>query len=111
MKKSFPVLASLLLVSCAVKLVTPTQTDADRVQSKFPNYTLAELNQGKVMFEKHCAECHNLKNPAKFTEKEWQKEVPKMVKKNNKKYPNNIIDTQNQELILKYVITMSGHPK
>jgi len=110
MKKSFLALVSLVLISCAVKLVTPTQTDVERVQSKYPNYTLEELNQGKAMYEKHCSECHNLKNPTKFSETEWQKEVPQMVKKANKKHPNSI-DAQTEDLILKYVITMSGHSK
>src|SRR6478736_6985599 len=102
MKKSFLALASLLILSCAVKLATPTQTDVDRVQSKFPNYTLAELNQGKAMYEQHCAECHNLKNPTKFSENEWRRLVPEMVEKTNKKHPN-AIDAQTQDLILKYV--------
>lgn len=111
MKQTILVLSTaLLFASCAVKLVIPTQPDVDRVQSKFPNYTLAELNQGKAMYEQHCAECHNLKKPTKFTEQEWQKEVPKMVKKYNKKFPKDI-DVQTEELILKYVITMNGHPK
>ena len=110
MKKSFLALVSLVLISCAVKLVTPTQTDVERVQSKYPNYTLEELNQGKAMYEKHCAECHKLKNPTKFSEEKWKKIVPEMVEKANKKHPNNI-DAQTEDLILKYVITMNGHPK
>lgn len=102
--------AALIIVSCAVKLVPPTQTDVDRMQSKYPGYTLEELNQGKAMFEKHCADCHRLKNPTKFSEEKWQNIVPKMVKKVNKKHPN-AIDEANRDLILKYVITMNGHPK
>ncbi|ESU28468.1 cytochrome c class I [Flavobacterium limnosediminis JC2902] len=102
--------AALIITSCAVKLVTPTQPDVDRMQSKYPDYTLEELNQGKAMYEQHCVECHKLKNPTKFTETQWQKIVPGMVKKVNKKHPN-AIDEKNQELILKYVITMNGHKK
>ncbi|ESU25015.1 cytochrome c class I [Flavobacterium enshiense DK69] len=99
-----------MLASCAVKLVTPTQPDVDRMQAKYPGYTLDELNQGKSMFEQHCAECHKLKKPTKFTEAELQKTVPIMVKKVNKKHPNTL-DEKSQDLILKYMITMSGHKK
>lgn len=111
MKKIILASLSVLLVSCAVKLVIPEQTDVDRVQTKFPNYTLVELNQGKAAYEQYCAECHRLKKPTKFTEEEWKKIVPKMVKKSNKKFPDNLIDEPTKELILKYVITMNGHPK
>ncbi|HSD15594.1 MAG TPA: hypothetical protein VLB74_13160 [Flavobacterium sp.] len=102
--------AALIIVSCAVKLVTPTQTDVDRMQAKYPGYTLDELNQGKSMYEQHCAECHKLKNPTKFSEEELQKVVPMMVKKVNKKHPNTLDDNA-KDLILKYAITMNGHKK
>lgn len=111
MKKNILILVTVVLfVGCAVKLVPPTQSDADRMQTKYPDYTLDQLNQGKAMYEQHCAECHKLKNPTKFTEAEWQKIVPIMAKKVNKKHPNTL-DTQSQDLILKYVITMNGHKK
>lgn len=102
--------AAVILASCAVKLVTPTQPDVDRMQAKYPGYTLEELNQGKSMFEQHCTECHKLKNPTKFSEQEWNKIVPIMSKKVNKKHPNTL-DEKSQDLILKYVITMNGHKK
>lgn len=111
MKKTILALSSLLLIGCAVKLTAPTQADADRVQTKYPNYTLAELNQGKAMYEQHCAECHGLKNPAKFKESELQKYVPGMVRKYNKKFPSHPIDDQTKDLILKYAVTMSKQPK
>ena len=110
MKKTILSLASILLVGCAVKLVPPTQSDVDRVQTKFPNYSLSELNQGKDMFEKKCTVCHGLKNPTKFPEEKWNKIVPSMAKKANNKHPNTI-DAQTQDLILKYLVTMSGAPK
>ncbi|UOK41480.1 MULTISPECIES: hypothetical protein [Flavobacterium] len=111
MKKIILTLSVVLVItSCAVKLVTPAQPDVDRMQTKYPGYTLDELSQGKSMFEQHCAECHKLKNPTKFSESEWEKIVPIMVKKVNKKHPNTL-DEKSQDLILKYVITMNGHKK
>lgn len=101
---------AFVIVSCAVKLVPPTQPDVDRVQSKYPGYTLEDLNKGKALFEQNCAECHRLKNPTKFSEEKWQNIVPKMVKKVNKKHPNTLNDAD-RELILKYVVTMNGHPQ
>lgn len=102
--------AAVVIAGCAVKLVVPTQPDVDRMQAKYPGYTLEELNQGKAMFERHCSECHRLKKPTKFSEAKWQKIVPIMVKKVNKKHPNTL-DEKSQDLILKYAITMNGHKK
>lgn len=51
----------LFISSCAtVKLVTPTQSHMDRIQSKYPSYTLKDIQSGKVMFEQNCKTCHAL---------------------------------------------------
>jgi cytochrome c5 len=85
----------------------PTQADVDRVQAKFPGYTLDELNQGKQLFESNCNLCHRLKNPASESESEWREIVPRMVKKVNNKEGHHI-DEAGQEKILRYVITMGS---
>lgn len=45
------------------------------------------------------------KNPAKKTEEQWKSIVPRIAEKANKKEVR--IDKNEQELILKYLITMS----
>ena len=108
MKKALVFLfATTFLVGCfSAKLLTPTQTDVDRVASKYPNYTLTELNQGKSLFEANCGNCHGLKSPSSHTEAEWKEIVPRMSIKVNKKTPNSL-DAESQEKILRYLITMS----
>ncbi|MFL5728692.1 MAG: c-type cytochrome [Cytophagaceae bacterium] len=99
-------LSLFFLASCAaVQLATPAQTDVNRVKTKYPDYTLAQLNDGKALYEKNCANCHALKNPSSRNEEEWKQIVPGMTKKANKK--GAAIDAAQQELILRYVITMS----
>lgn len=88
----------------------PTQGDVDRVQSKFPGYTLDELYQGKQLFEANCNLCHKLKKPASEPESEWREIVPRMVKKVNNKEGHHI-DEAGQEKILRYVITMGSVEK
>ena len=83
----------------------PTQADVDRVQTKFPGYTLEDLNEGKKLYETNCALCHKLKKPSAESEEEWRKVVPPMVKKANGKN-NNALDAKAEEKILRYVITM-----
>jgi hypothetical protein len=96
----------LFLAGCAsVQLLTPGQSDVERVKTKYPDYTLAELNQGKILYEENCGNCHSLKKPSSESEQEWNKIVPEMAKKADKKGIK--IDPKQQELILKYLITMS----
>ena len=110
MKKTLIILSVIFLAACgSVKLLTPTQADADRAAQKFPGMTLADLNQGKAAFEKNCTMCHSMKNPASKTEDKWRKTVPIMVGRANKKTER--IDSATQESILRYLITMSKPSK
>lgn len=114
MKKSILILAVVAIaVACGTKKSTggvvdtmPNQADIDRVQEKFPGYTLAELNEGRKLYESNCNLCHGLKKTASESEEEWRKIVPPMVQKANKKN-GNAIDAAGEEKILRYVVTMS----
>lgn len=110
MKKILSIASIVLLTGCfSAKLITPTQADVDRVQTKFSGYSLADLEHGKSLFEQNCGKCHGLKNPVSRNEEEWRKVVPRMVGKINKK--KEVLDSKSQEDILKYLITMSGASK
>ena len=102
----------VFLAACASsKLATPTQKDLDRVHAKYPNYTLADLTQGKTLYTQHCGQCHKLEKPAAKTEEEWGSIVPAMVKKVNKKEGKVALDATGQDLILKYLVTMRNTGK
>lgn len=95
-----------ILVACSAKLLNPTQADADRMQSQYPGYSLAELSEGKMLYEQHCGNCHKLHNPKSHNEAQWQEIVPEMAKKVNKNGP--VLDATGEEKILRYVITMGS---
>ena len=110
MQKNTLLLFTILLTGCfSAKLITPSQNDVERVQVKFPNYTLSDLNHGKALFEQNCGKCHGLKNPASRSEEQWKQIVPRMSKKVNRK--TEILDAKAQEDILRYLITMSTATK
>jgi len=107
-RKYLVVLASVILAGCfAAKKSIPSQADADRGAAKFPGYTLAELNEGKTLYENNCGTCHSLKKPSSESEAEWRRIVPAMVKKVNKNKV--VLDAHSEELILRYVVTMGKH--
>jgi cytochrome c5 len=94
---------ALILAACAAKKTTVAMTDADatRAAAKFPGATLLTLQQGKTMYEDNCGKCHGLKSPSAYNEEQWRKHVKRMA-------PKAKIDKPTEDLILQYVVTMSG---
>jgi len=78
-----------------------TEADGARAASKYPGASLATLQQGKTMYEENCSKCHGLKSPTAYNEEQWGKHVKRMA-------PKARIDKATEELILQYVVTMSG---
>lgn len=107
MKKIIFITLIGMLTACSAKLIRPTQADVDRVAAKYPAYTLAELNEGKAIYEQQCAACHALQKPASRNEEAWKKIVPVMVTKVNKRAGKEEISPEKQEILLRYLVTMS----
>src|SRR5687767_14434148 len=104
MKKYTLIIALIVFAACkSTKRLTPSQTDVERVSSKYPGYTLEELNQGKTIFTQYCGQCHKLKKPESRTEEQWKTIVPKMVAKVNKK-EKDAIDAKEEEILLRYLV-------
>jgi cytochrome c5 len=110
MYKIFLSFCVLALVSCSAKLLVPTQADADRGMTKYEGLSLTSLLEGKALFEQNCSKCHGLKSPTSRNEEKWNKIVPIMVKKVNKKAGKEELDAAEEQLILKYLVTMSTAP-
>lgn len=101
MKKTVFLLLVVLLAACSsAKFATPKQSDAVRGATKFPGYTLADLQHGQMLFKQDCGKCHALPAPKSKTETQWRSIVPKMAKKAK-------VDSATEDSILKYVVTMS----
>lgn len=108
--KIISLIALLFLVGCsAVKLLPSTQSDVERGKATYPDLTMAQLEEGKALFQEKCTMCHGLKNPRKKDAAGWNKTVPIMVKRANKTEVR--IDPKQQELITKYLVTMCNAPK
>ncbi len=100
---------AVIIAGCVTAtMITPTQSDVNRVQDKFPGYSLAELHRGKSLYENNCKSCHALKDPASQSEAEWNRIVPVMVNKVNRN--STVLDEQAQEDIRRFVITMGTAP-
>ena len=111
MKMAFVLFLMLAFTACSVKLMTPAESDVARVSGKYPGYSLAELNEDKALFESTCSRCHRLKNPRSRSEVKWDRIVPKMIARLNKKEGKEVIDAKQQAAILRYLVTMGPAAK
>lgn len=84
-----------------------TQADVDRAKAKFPGLTLAKLESGRMSYEADCQTCHALKDPNDFSEDHISTIVPIMAKKANDKAGRTVVDLEEQDLIMKYMIAIS----
>lgn len=122
MKKVF-IFSAIVLAACTAKKVADTTTatpatqpadpsaisqgDVDRMSSKFPGISVASLNDGKIQYETHCQSCHGLPKPESEDEAEWNRIVPDMVRKTNRKAGKVAVDSTGQARILQYVVTIT----
>lgn len=100
MNKLFITFALLGVIACSHKIML-SQSDADRAAAKFPGTTLADLQQGKTLYESTCNKCHGLKNPRSRDEAGWRQIVPVMAQKAK-------VDAHTEDLILRYLVTASA---
>jgi hypothetical protein len=111
MRIALVVFLIMVFAGCTVKLMVPAQADVDRVAGKYPGYSLAELNADKALYESTCSRCHRLKSPTSRSEAKWDKIVPKMIGRLNRKEGKEVIDAKQQEAILRYLVTMGPEVK
>ncbi len=102
---------ALVCAACsAPRLAAPTQSQADAVAGRFPGVTLAQLELGKRTYVGECQTCHKLYKPAALSESEWNEIVPEMVVKANKKAGKVVVDPQQQEAIVRYLVAARTQP-
>ncbi|MBP7478251.1 MAG: hypothetical protein KA797_06995 [Chitinophagales bacterium] len=91
------------------KKVVPSQPDIVKVNAVYPDLTLADFNQGKILYGEKCIACHALKNPTSLTPERWPSMVADMTNKANKNAMR--IDPTQEALIIKYLVTVSTPAK
>lgn len=92
-------LFSLLLVCCKSVYFTPKEADVVRMESRWKEYNFTQLKYGHSLYLSKCSVCHGLYKPGLYTEAEWMKFLPEMAARAK-------IDSVEQELILRYLMTM-----
>jgi len=90
------IIASSLAVSCSKNttntsgLYVPTNADTTA------NATLQELQQGRVLYIDHCADCHSLYSPDDYSANQWPQVLSSMA-------PRAGLSSANTLLVKKYL--------
>ncbi len=96
--------------STSTGLIT-TLEDAERGAKKYPEYTFAQLNEDKRLYEQYCSMCHQLKKPSAKKEGEWWLTVTTMALKAQNKAGKEVIDQKTQDAITRFLIVMCDATK
>ena len=93
MKKVFVLLSlsvmTIAMVQCSPKkgaktaeTATPTEkTDDEKIAELKKNYTEAQMEEGKAIFQEHCNKCHGYHEPETRTLGKWEHVLPRMINK------------------------------
>ena len=105
--KKLTILAGIaLFVACSPKVTKPTQTEVEKPKAVFTDAQMAELNQGKAIYDQYCGMCHPAKKVTSRSAEAWTKVVPRMVVKVNKKTGKESIGLSDEQIMTKYLTTM-----
>lgn len=106
MKKIIIGITMILLAACSAKMMPFSHADVNRGSKIFPGLNASELLAGKNLAEEHCVRCHELKLPFMRDEEGWRNIIPIMASKVNRAEGTASIGNKEQELLLKYYLTM-----
>jgi len=82
------VLLVLFLSACATQVVKTVANTEPAPSKEFvvSNFSNAQLEEGKALFEANCAKCHNLNDPESRDAKSWNKVLQRMLPKTKLAY-------------------------
>ncbi len=98
------VLVSALASGCAAKFFPPTELDVARVKDKWPDLTLAQLQEGQQIFKARCHKCHGLRAADHEPPGDWPHVLNTMAKKAK-------LTPEERAHVERYLVTMSDRPQ
>lgn len=100
------------LAACgSVKLTQPTPDDLKQAQVIYPDMTLEEMQESKMLVEQNCTRCHGLKTAFQTSNEELAEVLPKMVNGANKKAGQVVIDEAKKDQIYRYMVVVKEKGK
>ena len=89
------------IVACArIQLPVASAADVARAQSRWPDITAAELEQGRALYRARCSGCHLPQPPQSQPAEAWPSVIAEMGERAN-------VRGEDAQLIERYLVTMS----
>lgn len=68
-----------MMAQCTAKKTAGSSKSPEQIVADVKkNYTEAEMEEGKTIFESSCKKCHGLKQPETRTVEKWERVLPRM---------------------------------
>jgi cytochrome c5 len=75
-------LSTITLVQCTSKKAASNEmSEAEKVTDVKKNFTPAQMDEGKVLWQNSCGKCHKLPQPESYTVSKFDRVLPRMIKK------------------------------
>lgn len=71
----------LFAAACSSSKKTARTSSGTKTEVAVKHYSAAELEEGKMIWEKSCDRCHKLYLPESRSQEKWDKILPRMVKR------------------------------
>ncbi len=113
MKKYIVIACSLLLLVACTAQYKVTYEFPDTLPESIKTRYFQECNQGKVLYEKNCARCHNtiIKRQSVIPDFKQEKLVSYAVRTANKKHESNMPEAIVSEKDLELIMTFLTYKK
>jgi cytochrome c1 len=99
MKKILVFILFFAFACCKSPYFTPVQTDADKMQGRWADFSMDNLNKGFHLYVNKCAGCHTLYKPSLYTEEQWTSVMPEMAQRAQ-------INAEEQQAIIRYIFAL-----
>ncbi len=90
------------LQGCMSNLAQPNLEDVQWAVAQGYQTTLQELQQGRALYVKKCAGCHNLHRPDAYSSEEWSYWIDQMIQEEEVD-----LNLDDQKKIVSYLATIS----
>ena len=75
-------LSTITLAQCtSKKAASNNMSEAEKVADVKKNFTQAQIDEGKVLWQSSCGKCHKLPQPDAYTVSKFDRVLPRMIKK------------------------------
>ena len=95
-----PLAVAALVVACAGTLPRPTENNVEKVATRWPGTTRADLERGRDLYMNRCSSCHALIPPGRYPESKWHDMLGEMA-------PRAKLGSEDRDVVYRYLVSFA----